>query len=318
MNEAENNIKIDTYSVNNTELYNTIDQFIPTLSYPYLSSEMCRDIPELSKEVINITQEIGLSKRFLKEIQACQDSVKPEKMTLENFNFFLIQVYNDKINIQKDMRDLIIQFKDRRCSHKNLCLKGTACLKKSISIEPKFFAVSSCIKLHTDNAIETIIENYSNNLSSEEISFLGTPLLTNYYTKRFLDTQQYLTHQSEENYLLLKKRYGQNFLKSQWFKQQLADSNLYKEIENAEKERMSRKFYFLLERKIPNTKLVDNLLTIDNITEKFLQQNNLFLHDIFLAFLINYPEQDISKIKGVEDFSKYLETCIKEVLNYSE
>jgi hypothetical protein len=316
MNEKENNIEINTYSVNNTELYNSIDQFISTLSYPYLSSEMRRDIPELSKEVMNITQEIGLSKRFIEEIQAWQESMTPKATTIENFNLLLVQTYNDKINIQKNIRDLILQFKHGYISHNNFCLEGETFLKQSSSIEPRFFAVSSSIKLHTDNAIKTITRDYGNNLSSEELCLLSTPLSTNYYTKRFLDTQKYLTNKSKENYLLLKRRYGKSFLESQWFQQQLANPDLYKKVENMEKERILKKFYFFLERKIPYAKVIDNLLTIDNIVEKFLQQNNLFLHDIFLGFLINNPDKDISEIKGIEEFSKYLKPSVKKVLSF--
>lgn len=315
-NEKTSKMLLDTV---HTEIYHSfIDPLCKSLNYEYLGpliEEMVEEIPGIVSKEIEI-----LPRKKNNLLQKKRDDLielSSEKIDIKNYYQILKKIYEGKISNQQEMGVLGKIYQQKGITFSFLCERGGILIKKGLDLEPTFFAITELAKQHVDKETNTIIKKYGDYLSNDEVFLLNTPLATDFFTKRFLDVQSFLENPCEESEKLLKTRYGRNLFNKKWFKQQKLDTLQKRDIENKMKQNFCKKYYFLLERKIPNLEIIDYILTIDHIVDKHIQANFSFMHDIFLQMQILNGKERISELEDKEKIKHLMVESIKELLkNY--
>ena len=274
-------------------------------------------------------------------IQEAMKEISPETLSIGKFLHNQKEIYIEKINLQ----DSIAKFLTETLENKNdislnkddIVANGLNLYKQSLDIEPVYFGYNSQIKKfidYCDNEYFAELER-KQTIDGDERLLLLTPSQPSYYIKKEIDFAEYKIS-SRKNRVNIKKSlvelyfnndeaYFDNYFKNIIFKNGdffINDKLQQKEIQKnilAAKEQIHnffvKKKYFLLERKIKNTKEVDELLIIDNLFDKYFESKSCFLHDLFLKiFLINW-------IDGKYDFrieNSTLENSIKSAINFDD
>jgi hypothetical protein len=315
-NEKAPEMFVDTL---HTDIYPSfIDPLCETLNYKYLGSLLEKVVEELPAIVSEEIRVLPLSENNLlhKKNNNLVD-LSPKKMGIRSYCQILKKTYGEKIKIQQELSILGRKYQEDCIEFSSFCQKGRVLIKKGLTLEPTFFAITLLAKQQVDNEVESIIEKYGDFLSNDEISLLYIPLYVDFFTKKFLDVQNFLENPSTEKKGFLEKRYGRGILDTPWFKQQKLDIVQKKEVENRVKQNFCKKYYFLLERKIPNLEVIDYILTMDHVVDKHIQANTSFMHDIFLQMQILNGKGRISGIKDKEKIKDLISRSIKELLtNY--
>ncbi len=299
-----------------TDLYPSfIDPMCESLSYYYLGPSIEEIVEEIPSMVFQEIKRLPKSENnLLEKKKEALNSLSPEKTNINTYYETLKETYNAKIQNQKDISNLGKDYQKDIISFSYLCEEGEVLIKKGLDLEPIFFAITELAKQQVDTEIKSIIKKYENCLSNEEVFLLHTPLTTDFFTKRFLDIQNFLENPSIEKENLLQIRYGRYIFNKKWFKQQKLDIIQKRKIEQREKQNFCKKYYFLLERKIPNSQEIDYILTMDHIVDKHIQANVSFLHDVFLKMQILNGEEKIPKIKDKNEIKLLASESIKELL----
>jgi len=257
-------------------------------------------------------------------------------LTIDKFLHNQKEIYIEKINLQ----DSIAKFLTETLENKNdislnkddIVTNGLNLYKQSLDIEPVYFGYNSQIKKfidYCDNEYFAELER-KQTIDGDERLLLLTPSQPSYYIKKEIDFAEYKisSRKNRDNikkslielYFNNDEAYFDNYFKNGDFF--IDDKFQQKEIQKnilAAKEQIHnffvKKKYFLLERKIKNTKEVDELLIIDNLFDKYFESKSCFLHDLFLKiFLINW-------IDGKYDFrieNSTLENSIKSAINFDD
>lgn len=313
--ENEQTPKIINQSLNIDPYSTFLEPLSKSLNYEYLGSlieETVEEIPILVLEEIKSVSKKG--NKFIEKKQKNLESFSPENMNINEYCKELQTIYNRKIKIECEIKNLGENYQKEEISFSYLSKKGEDLIKEAINLEPFFFAITELPKKHIDSEIKKIIENYGSYLSENEISLLSTPLITDFFTRRYLDVQDFLKNPSKEKESLLKIRYGKFLFNKKWYKNQKFDYINNEKLIRKDKKRFSEKYYLLLERKIPNIEKIDYLLMMDNTIDKHIQANFAFLHDIFLKMQMLYGDEKISNIMDKNKIKSLISESIRDIL----
>lgn len=304
MNEFESNVRIEAKSLNENIYTTIVDPLVQSLDYRYTGSVLEEAVPVIPFLVHERVNNLGSERFFVEERKNCLRELSPANMSINKYYYLLREAYNQKIETQQKIRSINQDYQFGNIGYDVLVHTGEELLKVNALIEPKFFAITDLAKSHVDTELVKIKNKYGDFLSTDEISLLSVPSLTNFFTKRFLDVQEFLLNSSTNNKNILEKRYGRLFFKTDWFKKQKLDITMKERVEEIESKRSNDKKYLLVERRIPNAITVDNILIMDHVIDKFIQQNNSFLHDIFLEMQILNPFDKISEMQDLPEIKE--------------
>jgi radical SAM protein with 4Fe4S-binding SPASM domain len=248
-----------------------LDSNIP---YQYLPKDLRVQIPQISTNIIipRLQQALrqGRKSEILEnKIEEERDRLDPEKMSLENFVESLKDIYITKINIQKEIAYLLSLEEDEEKTSSRL----EDLIEQSREIEPVFFAVSSRIKDFIKHWEDTVLKPRVKE-ANERNRFL-TPSIRPYHF--WLDQIENISPQE-------KVRLFTNLDPIQEIKLPIGEKRETQPQPSFKPD--PEKIYQLLERKVPNSELIDQLLIIDNVIEKFIEARTCFLHDLFATIYI--------------------------------
>lgn len=291
------------------------------IPYDYLPPNIRRNIPEIIKKVIipNLQTKLRSSERtsiMQDEISRYKEIYRPEKTSVAEYISQYKKITNKKIALQKEMASIITTALNTNFLDKT---QADKILTESDLLEPKYFAISSQAKVYTDFCQEKIFSSLGKQLSEEEKWLLITPSQIACYLQKELDVSEYFSENHNITKSTLENRYfnsdpyvAEEYLENN--KKRYSDRSLV-EIAEARIDheiQTNRKIYFLLEKKIPLAKELDDISVMDHCFDKYLESKLCFLHDLFLKILLN--QHDLSSFKFPNKIET-LSTLITETIN---
>jgi hypothetical protein len=345
--EELNSVIHERKLVNNLDIgigENDMDNLIEKINipYPYLDEEVRGNIDNIFTEFIKPSLQDAL--RGDKDTEILQESIKeasdkiiPGSLAIDVFLRNLKSIYVDKINIQNNISafltetvgdgELLSQKRDE------ITKRGIQLYDSSLQIEPLYFAYSSKIKEFADYCNKIYFEKAS--ITPDENLMLLTPSRPCYPIKREIDFSRYRICEKED-----RPEFEQELIKLYFNNEPLCFHKYMKKVMKRQSDFFTddpgergeievfiskntgnlqsfyfKKLYFLLERKIPYAKEVDELLVIDNCFDKYLESKLCFLHDLFLKiYLIKWKEGQY----GFKVDKKNLKEMIRMALNFDD
>jgi len=239
------------------------------IPYLYLPDKIRADIPNIVTNVLvpKLQQRLRDSEEttlLRGQIEEAKKEFDPEEISIEEFFEKLKQIYLERINVQKSIA-LVLSSNNLEESEKTEKLEKL--LADSRKIEPIFFVASSRIKDFIAHWEKTVLKPRVPD-ESERRLFL-TPSI---------DAFPFFYDQIDQFSEVERSRLFDNLEPSIDKIREEADSS---ENESPDFQPNSDKIYLILNRKVPSSETVDQLLIIDHLVEKFFERRMNFLHDLF-------------------------------------
>lgn len=291
------------------------------IPYDYLPSNVRENISEIIKSIIlpNLQTKLRSTENtsiMQEKISKYKEIYHPQKTPPSEFISQYKEITNKKISLQKEMALLIANAIETHSLDKTQAEK---ILHESDLLEPRYFAISSQAKVYTDYCQEKIFSSFGKLLSEEEKWLIITPSQTACYIQKELDLSEYFSGNHGITESTIEDRYfnsdpylTEKYLNKHKAKYSGRSLDDITEARMDQKIQTNRKIYFLLERKIPLAKELDDISVMDHCFDKYLESKQCFLHDLFLKILLT--QQDLSSFIFPEDLET-LTSLIIETIN---
>jgi len=295
------------FGENSQELLN--DTNVP---YTYLSPEIRAHIPAIVRDVIvpRIQDALRQGKTadvFKEEIAKQQEIYDPKKMTPEEYLGEIQAIYLEKINLQKTIAQLLLSLAQGRAEDQDKAQKRLSELaKRSFELEPKFFGATARVKDFIAYWDENTLQPRA--VSEQERNLFLTPSI-----QAFPLWLQEIPEQEEQAiglFFNLDPHYYSEWERQFGLKKPVDTSKPRPSFERPN----TKKLYLLLERPMPSSRVIDQLLVLDNTVEKFYEFRYNFLHDLFARiYLVRREQGKTSFPDNKEELEKDIEKALENL-----